>query len=73
MLILSAVVGFRIMQQMYGIDALVNADSQVLTSLLTAQLQQLFTRNMVELSSAHAWTVHRLAGAGHGCVVAAPG
>jgi hypothetical protein len=30
------------MRQMYGIEALADADPQVLTDLLTAQLEQLF-------------------------------
>lgn len=42
-LILSTVVGFQVMRQMYGIEALAGADPQVLTGLLTAQLEQLFS------------------------------
>ncbi|MFJ4783756.1 TetR/AcrR family transcriptional regulator [Streptomyces sp. NPDC088794] len=41
-LIVSVIVGFQVMRQMYGIEALASADPQVLTDLLTAQLEQLF-------------------------------
>ncbi|MEU3854048.1 TetR family transcriptional regulator [Streptomyces sp. NPDC029554] len=41
-LVLATVVGFQVMRQMYGIDALANANPEVLTDLLTAQLHQLF-------------------------------
>ncbi|MFD4749803.1 TetR/AcrR family transcriptional regulator [Streptomyces rubiginosohelvolus] len=42
-LVLSTVVGFQVMRQMYGIGALSEADPRVLTDLLTAQFERLFS------------------------------
>ncbi|MBO2455821.1 TetR family transcriptional regulator [Actinomadura barringtoniae] len=43
-LVLSTVVGFQVMRQMYGLGALADADPEVLADLLTAQLEQLFSQ-----------------------------